>query len=280
MIGIWFEQINRSFSLAGLQSFLWFFLVVSIVFVPLEVFYAAKKHRWFKEEWGIDFLFFAGQFFIFNGLSVAVLLLLSQTIDALQLQSFQSYINHQPYWIQVLGVIFLCDMGIYWGHRLSHRYEFLWRFHKVHHTSRRLDWMAAYREHPFDNIYTRVIENIPALLLGFPMETIAGFVFFRGLWGLFIHSNVNISLGPLGYVIGSPRLHHWHHDIHRNGSCNFANLSPLMDLLFGTYYNPGEEPAAYGIQEEVNRSYVSQLVEPCLPTYFYKSRERDHEKGE
>ena len=159
----------------------------------------------------------------------------------------------------------LCDICIYWGHRLSHKYDFLWRFHKVHHTAERLDWLAAYREHPLDNIYTRVIENLPALVLGFPMETIAGFVLFRGLWGLFIHSNVNITLGPLAYIIGSPRLHHWHHDKHRHEGCNFANLSPLMDLMFGTYYDPGKEPEEYGIVEPVNRAYWAQIVLPCLP---------------
>ena len=132
--------------------------------------------------------------------------------------------------------------------------------------------MAAYREHPLDNIYTRFVENLPALLLGFPLETIAGFVYFRGLWGLFIHSNVNITLGPLAYLIGSPRLHHWHHDIDRNSNCNFANLSPLMDLLFGTYYDPGEEPERYGITEEVNRGYLAQMIEPCLPDALVRAK--------
>ena len=56
-------------------------------------------------------------------------------------------------------------------------------------------------------------------------------------------------MGPLAYIIGSPRLHHWHHDKHLNKGCNFANLSPLMDLMFGTYYDPGKEPEEYGIQE-------------------------------
>ena len=123
----------------------------------------------------------------------------------------------QPYWLQTLEIIILCDVGIYWGHRLSHQVNFLWRFHKIHHTAESLDWMAAYREHPLDNIYTRVIENLPALLLGFPLETIAGFILFRGLWGLFIHSNVNITMGPLAWLIGSPRLHHWHHERRSSG---------------------------------------------------------------
>ena len=275
MLDIYIEQLSRSFSVVGIQSYLWFLLLAMVVFVPLEFFYASKKHRWFRQEWGTDFLFFSGQFFFFNAISIAFLMVLSQFLASFELQAFHQQIASQPYWLQVFEVVFLCDIGIYWGHRLSHRYNFLWRFHKVHHTSHRLDWMAAYREHPLDNIYTRTIENIPALLLGFPMETIAGFVFFRGLWGLFIHSNVNITLGPLGYILGSPRLHHWHHDIHRNGSCNFANLSPLMDLIFGTYYDPGKEPETYGITERVNRSYWSQLIEPCLPSAVWNNKREE-----
>ena len=264
-MGLIIDQIERSCSWTGVQNYLCFLLIAAVMFVPLEIFYRSKPHRGLRREWCTDLLFFSGQFFVFNGLSVGCLIALSHSLDGLNLHSFRSVIAAQPYWLQVLGVVFLCDIGIYWAHRLSHKIDFLWRFHKVHHTARHLDWMAAYREHPLDNIYTRVIENLPALLLGFPMETIAGFVYFRGLWGLFIHSNVNITLGPLAYVIGSPRLHHWHHEIERSGRCNFANLSPLMDLLFGTYYDPGIEPREYGIPESVNRGYCAQIIEPCLP---------------
>ena len=38
-----------------------------------------------------------------------------------------------------------------------------------------------------------------------------------------------------------------------------------MDLLFGTYYDPGKEPEEYGIPEDINRSYWAQIIEPCLP---------------
>ena len=84
------------------------------------------------------------------------------------------------------------DIVLYWAHRLSHQVPFLWRFHKVHHTSERLDWVAAYREHPVDNLYTRLVENVPAMLLGFPLYTIAGFAVFRGLWAIYIHSNCRL----------------------------------------------------------------------------------------
>ena len=66
---------------------------------------------------------------------------------------------------------------------------------------------------------------------------LAGLVAFRGLWAIYIHSNVRLPIGPLRWIIGAPELHHWHHAKER-GSCNFANLSPLMDLMFGTYRCP------------------------------------------
>jgi sterol desaturase/sphingolipid hydroxylase (fatty acid hydroxylase superfamily) len=128
-----------------------------------------------------------------------------------------------------------------------------------------MDWLAAFREHPLDNIFTRVIVNLPALLLGFSLETIGGYIIFRGLWGNFIHSNTNFGLGAFKYILGSPRLHHWHHDINNNSNCNYANLMPVMDVIFGTFYDPGKMPAKYGIKEPFPRNYFLQILTPLLP---------------
>jgi sterol desaturase/sphingolipid hydroxylase (fatty acid hydroxylase superfamily) len=179
-------------------------------------------------------------------------------------------VGTMPWAVQFVLVILLSDLAIYWGHRLSHRYEFLWRFHRVHHTAERIDWLAAHREHPFDNLYTRTIENLPLILLGFPLHTIAGFAMFRGMWAIYIHSNVSLTPGPLRYLIGAPRLHHWHHAIEGRGQVNFANLSPLMDLMFGTFHDPGHMPKQVGITEPAPRGYFSQLADPLLPSSLRK----------
>ena len=264
------DQVVLNLTIEGVHTFLWAVSIGLIIFLPLEIFFQAKKQGFFRFEWGTDLLFFAGQFFLWNALSVSCLIALGEWLQTMEWQPFRELIASQPYWLQFLEIIFLCDIFIYWAHRLSHQINFLWRFHKVHHTSETLDWMAAYREHPLDNIYTRIIENLPALLLGFPLETIAGFIVFRGLWGLFIHSNVNITMGPLAYIIGSPRLHHWHHDKRSGGKCNFANLSPLMDIMFGTYHNPGNEPINYGVLKDEPRNYFLQILLPCLPNPLSK----------
>lgn len=244
--------------------------ILLAIFLPLELLFPGNKPKKdpgkrLRREYGTDLLFALGQYLLWTTPVVAVLLLVYEYSAELPLAGVRAFVGSWPWWLQFLGVIVLCDVGIYWGHRLSHKVEFLWRFHRVHHTSENVDWIAAYREHPVDNLYTRLIENLPAILLGFPLETLAGFAMFRGLWAIYIHSNVSLDPGPLRYLLGSPRLHHWHHEVERGGSVNFANLSPLMDLLFGTYHDPGHMPEAYGIREDVSHDYVVQLVDPLLP---------------
>lgn len=62
----------------------------------------------------------------------------------------------------------------------------------------------------------------------------------------------------------APELHHWHHD-HARDAGNYANPSLLMDLLFGTYTCPNDEPRAFGIAEPIPRSYLGQMLYPFLP---------------
>ncbi len=239
---------------------------LALVFVPLERTWSARRQRVLRPAFGTDLLFFAGQAILWNGLAFGALGLLDRSVRDVLPADLRLAVADLPLWGQVALVVLLGDLTIYWGHRLSHRIPLLWRFHKVHHTAEHLDWMAAYREHPLDGLFTVTLENLPAMALGFPLEVIAGFVAFRGLWAVLIHANVRLPLGPLKVVLGSPELHHWHHDLARGGRCNFANLSPLMDVVFGTYYAPPDaSPARFGVTEPGPRSYLGQLGAPLLP---------------
>jgi len=238
------------------------FALLFAVFVPLERVFAARRQRILRREFFTDCLFFFGQYLLWTAVVVGVLTAFASWLDGGSLVGLRSWVISQPAWLQAIEVVLLGDLLVYWGHRLAHRVDFLWRFHRVHHTAESLDWIAAHREHPLDGLYTQLCINLPALVCGFSVSTIAGVAAFRGMWGLFIHSNVDIPLGPMKYVLGSPRLHHWHHDVDRGGHVNFANLMPVMDLLFGTFYEPDVEPTEYGVREAVPRSYVGQLLHP------------------
>jgi sterol desaturase/sphingolipid hydroxylase (fatty acid hydroxylase superfamily) len=237
------------------------FLFLGVLFFPLEKIFPARQQRFFRPDWWTDLAFFLGQYLLWGGAVLGVLQLCRGWLDAVMPVAFRVDVRSQPWWLQALEVVFLSDLFVYWGHRLQHRVSFLWRFHSIHHSAEHLDWLAAHREHPLDTVYTMGLINLPAFLMGFPLETLAGFLAFRGLWAIYIHSNVRLPIGPLRWLVGAPELHHWHHSREREAG-NYANISPLMDLLFGTYRCPPREPDAFGVSEPMPRTYAGQLLHP------------------
>lgn len=242
------------------------FIYFSLVFRPLEMVFPAKPgQRFFRPAWGTDFCFFLGQNLLWTDLVLWGLSYFSGWLDGIVPQNFRQTVAAQAWWLQAVEVMLLSDLCIYWGHRLQHRVGFLWRFHAVHHSAEHLDWLAAFREHPLDSIYTIGLVNLPLYLAGFPVATLSYLIAFRGIWAIYIHSNVRLPLGPLRLLIGAPELHHWHHDRDRDAG-NYANLSPLMDILFGTYRCPDHEPEHFGLAESTPRTYLSHMLQPLLPT--------------
>lgn len=240
-------------------------LFLTLVFRPLESVFPAKPgQRYFRPDWLLDLTFLAGQYLVWNTLVMALLFEVDLQLLPFLPGEFRAAVAALPWWWQAIAVIVLSDLLIYWGHRLQHRVGFLWRFHSIHHTAEHLDWLAAHREHPLDTVFTMGLVNLPAFLLGIPLEGLTGFIAFRGLWAIYIHSNVRLQTGPLRWIFGAPELHHWHHDKARDAG-NYANLSPLMDLLFGTYRCPDHEPEAFGIAEPAARSYLGHMLRPLLP---------------
>jgi sterol desaturase/sphingolipid hydroxylase (fatty acid hydroxylase superfamily) len=241
------------------------FAFLGIVFRPLELAFPARRgQRFFRPGWLTDLGFFAGQYLVWNGLIFWLLARAELWLDGAAPQGFRATVASQSWLTQAVEVVLLSDLCVYWGHRLQHRVGWLWRFHAIHHSAEHLDWLAAHREHPVDTVYTLTLINLPTFLLGFPVETLAGLIAFRGIWAIYIHSNVRLPIGPLRMLIGAPELHHWHHNRDRNFG-NYANISPLMDLLFGTYHCPDREPDKFGTQDEMPHGYLAQLAHPFRP---------------
>ncbi|MGL6043873.1 MAG: sterol desaturase family protein, partial [Sandaracinobacteroides sp.] len=76
-------------------------------------------------------------------------------------------------------------------------------------------------------------------------------------------------LGPLEWLIASPRYHHWHHANQAQAiDRNFGGQTLVWDRLFGTLYLPEPFPARYGTDEPLPADYPSQLMAP------FKTRRR------
>jgi lathosterol oxidase len=156
-------------------------------------------------------------------------------------------------------------------HRLEHTVPFLWRFHAVHHSCEKMDWLAASRLHLVDIVVIRAVTFIPLYVLGFANGPIFAYLVFVSFHAIFIHANVNFRFGWLDWVIATPRFHHWHHSAQEEAiDKNFAVHLPMLDKLFGSLHLPrGEWPASYGIAgNPVPESFFVHAVYPFAPKRF------------
>jgi len=172
-------------------------------------------------------------------------------------------IAEQPGWLQALEFVVLFDLICYWVHRTFHNSR-LWKFHAVHHSSLQLDWLSTVRHHPVNEVAMRIGQSLPMLLLGFSPTALAWCFPLFTVHSLLIHSNLKWTFGPFRHILVSPAFHHWHHTSQPEGiDKNFAEICPLWDRLFGTYYFPDKLPEHYGVHDpEFPDRYFAQLAYP------------------
>lgn len=173
-------------------------------------------------------------------------------------------------WLQVPAIVVLSDLMFWIAHRLCHAVPWLWEFHRIHHSSEHLDWLAAYRVHPVDQILNSTLIALPALLLGFSPAAILIYGVLYQWHAILLHSNVRIALGPLARIVTGPQFHHWHHaDQPEAHDRNFGGQLVIWDRLFGTAFEPVSSlPQRYGVDDPPREDFASHLVSPFLRRRF------------
>jgi sterol desaturase/sphingolipid hydroxylase (fatty acid hydroxylase superfamily) len=169
-----------------------------------------------------------------------------------------------PAWVQVPLILLLADLLAYWTHRVFHG-RWLWPFHAIHHSSRRVDWLSSVRLHPVNDAVARVVQVLPLYWMGFNGVVLAGLVPLLTFYALLLHANVSWTYGSFRYLIASPAFHRWHHTSEEEGlDKNFSGLFPFIDLAFGTFYMPeGRQPQRFGIvRDDVPDGLIGQLMYP------------------
>lgn len=241
------------------------FAVLFILFVPIEKLFALRREqRTFRAGFRTDMLHFLFTRLLVDAAVFVPIAFLFIVLRNFVDPSFQAAVMAQPFWLKIVEGLVIVEMGGYIGHRLSHQVPLLWRFHAVHHSSEEMDWLASLRIHPLDGVVTKALQFAPLFLMGFSAGMLGGFAVLLRLYAVFIHSNVRFKLGKLRWLFTSPEFHHWHHaGTHEAKDKNFAGLSPLVDVLFGTAYMPeGAMPERYGVKEPMPQGYFGQLAYP------------------
>ena len=166
-----------------------------------------------------------------------------------------------PLWAQVLLSLVVHDFYIYWFHRWQHRNLLLWRTHEAHHSTEDVDWLSGSRSHSLEILINQTVEFAPLILLGCAPEAIAVKAAIDAVWGMYIHSNVNVRSGRLQYVINGPEMHRWHHAVDDDAhNMNFGTKFALWDWIFGTAFFPTDrKPTGYGLNDpDFPTNYVKQ----------------------
>jgi sterol desaturase/sphingolipid hydroxylase (fatty acid hydroxylase superfamily) len=182
----------------------------------------------------------------------------------LRLPHFQTILASQPVPLQIIELLLAADLTGYWTHRALHHYRPLWRLHSVHHSSKRLDWLAGGRVHPAESLIGKLVQVSVIFWLGFSPAVISVFSPLFGIYAIFLHANVRWDFGPFRWILASPAYHRWHHSAEPAAlNKNFAGLFPMIDVIFGTAYFPESRPSAYGLAEErLPESLWGQLTGP------------------
>jgi sterol desaturase/sphingolipid hydroxylase (fatty acid hydroxylase superfamily) len=174
-------------------------------------------------------------------------------------------VMQQPRWLMLIELFLLVDLMSYLSHRASHRVAWLWRFHAVHHSPRKVHWTSTPRLHPVNDLVTYAALVVPPLALGFPVDALAPLAPAIVLFATWSHSKAIVRLGLLQNVITGPLFHRWHHThSHEGGNANFAGILSFWDRLLGTYYMPhGVLPERFGLDDgDLEESFWAQMVEP------------------
>jgi sterol desaturase/sphingolipid hydroxylase (fatty acid hydroxylase superfamily) len=236
-------------------------LMTPFVFILLERYFPYQKGlSIFRKGFWIDFVWYT----LIQSFFLKILIfdfIIAPSEVALGIEN-NGYISHWPLWAIVLFFVLSHDFYIYWFHRFQHSNPWFWRTHEAHHSVENVDWLAGSRSHIFEIIINQTIEFLPIFFL-LDVETAAIVVPIKALidaiWGQFIHANIDVKLGKLGYLINGPELHQWHHADHAEVyHANFSTKLALWDWIFGTIYKPGFKPRRFGVWYRFPRGWAEQ----------------------
>lgn len=231
----------------------------AILFILLErVFPYNEGQKIFREGFFNDLaLYTIAQSYI---LGIIIFTFIIKSLDdAMKLSRLHLFAN-VPIWLQLVFFTLTHDFYIYWMHRWQHKNKFLWRLHEAHHSTKKVDWLSGSRSHAFEILINQTVEFLPIVLLGSPPEVAAYKGVISAVWGMYIHSNINVKTGWLQKIINGPEMHRIHHTTGKGRNRNFATKLAIWDWLFGTAFLANEKASDYGLKTFFPDNFFKQFT--------------------
>lgn len=230
-------------------NYFWWLVALSLVVWLLEIVFPWRKDQpIIRKGFWLDAFYMFFNFYIFK---LIIFIAFSNVTEALFKDLIGGDIHKLalvdisvlPQWAQLVIFFVVTDFIQWFTHVLLHRYNFLWRFHKVHHSVEQMGFAAHLRYHWMEHVFYTPMKYIAVMLIGGFTPDQAYIVFYIAIAiGHLNHANINLTYGPLKYIINNPAMHIWHHayilpEKHRHGM-NFGISLSIWDYLFRTAYIP------------------------------------------
>ncbi len=201
-------------------------------------------------------------------LSVSSLFLLAEQYAG---QGLLRYISHPA--AQMVTAFLVLDLLLYFWHRLCHRFDGLWLFHRVHHNDPYLNTSTALRVHILELLITNALKAGYVVVLGVDQLMMLGNELLITVLTLFHHTNIAFRGEKwLGKLLIVPYLHRAHHSTERyEHDSNYGAALSIWDRLLGTLNE--REPVAIGVNGDSPQELINLFklgfnwVHPAPPVY-------------
>lgn len=176
--------------------------------------------------------------------------------------------------IATVTAILLFDGWLYLLHRANHKFGFLWRFHRVHHSDPEMDATTAIRFHTGEVLISGALRLAVIPLLGVTLWQVLTYESLMLPVILFHHSNVNFPEKAdrwLRALLVSPALHRVHHSRTRaETDSNYSIIFSFWDRIWRTFrLRKDGRPVDFGLSEYDSEEW--QRVKGLLTTPFQAS---------
>ena len=234
------------FEVPWYTNYFWGLIAISLFVWILEIVFPWRKEQSvFRKDFWLDGFYMFFNFFIFSIAISGFYMLLQVGFSDIGITNKSIALiapSTWPMWLQLLVFFIILDFVQWFTHTLLHKYSFLWKFHKVHHSVKEMGFAAHLRYHWMENIFYKPLKTFAVMILfGFEPEQAYIVHFIAITIGHFNHANIKITWGPLKYIINNPVMHLQHHayDVPEGRyGVNFGISLSLWDYIFKTNYIP------------------------------------------
>ena len=167
-------------------------------------------------------------------------------------------------WLTVIPIFIAVEFSYYWFHRASHRVNWFWSAHVLHHSDDKMNLSTAMRQSVLYSVTGWWLFFVPLMMLGVHPVWVFFFYALDLIYQFFIHTET-VGKFPkwVEYIFDTPSNHRAHHGANDEYiDQNYGGVIIIFDRWFGTYVEEDtvNNPVKYGVVGEASHDNIFKLI--------------------